>query len=728
MENELKDAFENFKKGNYAPAWDSCHRILKDNPNQPDCLAMLGMMCNKAKRYSDAVSYLRKCLFFHPHKHVILTELATSLIYLEQLVEAEKLLKESIEFNTRYDKTFIQLGKLYKQTGRKAESEKTLRELLNINPHSTSAMNNLGTLLMEDNKQEEAYILLKKVIEINPQMGIAHKNIALIELKKGNKKEAENHLSIALNLLPYDTDIIAELGKLFSSQLQTKKAISFFEKVLEKDSDNTEILILTGSSYQYLKEFEKAIFYFERALKIDENLSTAFYMMARCKTDLCDWKSWDETREKYINYLENDLKSAIPFECSAYDTHYYNIPDELQFRIMKRIAEKYAQPVKPQFSFKNRSHKKIRIGYISPDFRRHATSMSIFHIFRHHNHDLFEVYTFSLHVPAETDIFQETIKNDSDYFFDISQLSIYNSAKLIYENEIDILVDLGGYTNFTKPEIMNQKPAPIQIFMIGQPDTTGSPNYDFFLSDKILIDDVNRKFYTENILYVPYGFIGSPIEPSEKNFTRQEIGISDDAFVFCSFCSPYKYEPIMFSVWMKILNTVENSVLWLLCNKNDTLKNNLLQEAFKYGINSQRIIFSDYSAIEDHLNRMKICDLFLDTLYYTSSTTGIHALMSGLPVVTLRGETNAMRQGASVCHAAHLDETICNTIEEYYEKAIELAKSPEKLAMLRTKLSGNKEQLPIFNIPYIVDNLEKSYLKIWDIYVKGEKFTDIFID
>jgi len=729
MENKLKIAFENFKKGNYAPAWDSCLRILKTSPNQPDCLAMLGMMCNKAKRYSDAVTYLRKCLFFHPHKHIILTELATSLIYLEQLEEAEKLLNESVEFNPRYDKTYIQLGKLFKLTERKAESENILRELLIINPQSTAAMNNLGTLLMEENKQEEALQLFKKVIEINPQMGMAHKNIALIELKNGNKKEAEHHLSVALKFLPDDTDLLVELGKLYSSQLHTKKAISLTEKVLEKEPDNVEMLLLTGSSFQYLKEFEKAISYFERALKIDDNLSTPFYMMARCKTDLCDWENWNETREAFIRHLENDIKNPKPISCSTYDTHYYNIPDELQYQLMLRTADNYKPaPNDTKFDFINHSHTRLRIGYLSPDFRHHALGMSIYHLFQHHDHDRFETFAFSLLTPKEPDFIHEKIKKDADHFHDISQISNSEAAQLIFNCEIDILIDFGGYTNHTKPEIMNMKPAPVQIFMMGQPDTTGCAQYDYFLSDPLLIDKVNRKYYTENILSLPHGFICSPIEPSEKIITRKEMGIADDAFVFCSFCSPYKYEPLMFEIWMRILRTVENSILWLLGIPNDTFRNNINAFAKKHGVDPERIKISDYAPIEHHLNRFELCDLFLDTLYYSSCSSGSHALMMGVPVITLRGETNAMRQGASVCHAAGLDETICYTMDEYFNMAVELANSPEKLKRLKDKLTLNKQSIPHFDIKLNVQYMEKGYLQIWEKYMNGEKFTDLSID
>ena len=264
--------------------------------------------------------------------------------------------------------------------------------------------------------------------------------------------------------------------------------------------------------------------------------------------------------------------------------------------------------------------------------------------------------------------------------------------------------------------------------MMGQPDTTGSSKYDFFFSDHLLIDDVNRKYYTENVLFHPHGFVISLIEPSAKEFSKEELGIEDDTFVFCCFCSPYKYEPKVFSVWMKILKKVDNSVLLLLGNGNKTFEKNIYAFVKNQGVDSDRVIILPYVNINDHLNRLKICDLFLDTLYYTCSSSGGHVLMMGVPILTIKGETNAMRQGASVCHAAGIDETICKTMEEYYHKAVEYATNKEKIDAIKKKLKGNLAKLPAFNVEKHISNLEKSYLQIWDTYQKGDAFTDLYID
>lgn len=395
---------------------------------------------------------------------------------------------------------------------------------------------------------------------------------------------------------------------------------------------------------------------------------------------------------------------------------------------MKHLAAKYNHFKTGLFTFSGREHKKLRIGYLSPDFRAHALGMSVYKMFSHHNREAFEVYVFSQFIPNENDPFHLEIKASADRFFDIQNLEEEAAARLIYENEIDILVDFGGYSTHTKPGILRLKPAPVQVFMFGQPDTTAMPEVDYFISDKLLIDSENRQYYTENILYLPYGFICSPIKANGKAITRAEVGIAPDAFVFCSFCNPYKLEPFMFAVWMKLLQQVDNSVLYLMSNGNATFEKNILSEATLHDVDPARLFFANNVSIAGHIERMKLCDLFLDTPYYSSCSSASHALMAGLPVVTLCGKTNASRQGASVCHAAGLDEMICYSTNEYFQKALQLASKPLELDKLKKYLSQKQREIPHFDLALNVGYIEEAYRKIWDVYSRGKTQNDIVIN
>jgi predicted O-linked N-acetylglucosamine transferase (SPINDLY family) len=709
-------ANNSFIKGDYKKAWNLCKATLQQNPQQPDCLAMLGMMCNKAKQHLKAETYLRKCLEFHPKRYLILTELSASFIGQNNFSEAQTFLAESYKLNDKYAKTYILQAKLLKLQNKYNEAEQVLRQLLEINPQSVAGLNNLGNILANKGELNEAMLLFKKSMAINPQKGEAYKNVGLIELKNGNYREAMKNFIKAHRLMPTNISVLFEIGRLFGQKKQRQKALEVYEQIISLAPENGEAMMLSGINYWHMGQFEKAALYFETVYKSNSTYTEAFYRLMRCKADLADWENWDDNRTKLMANLTNDLESSRPLACSPMDLHYYNVPDELQFQVMKRYSEKYNNVPANVFSFAGRNHNKIRVGYLSPDFRTHALGMSVYKMFEHHNREQFEIYVFSQYIPNPNDVFHKVIMDNADYFFNIENFNDKAAAQFIYDNEIDILVDFGGYSTHTKPGILKQKPAPVQLFMFGQPDTTAMPEVDYFISDYNLINQENQKYYTENIKRIPYGFICSPIEPSNKGITRKQLGLADDVFVFCSFCSPYKYEPTFFALWMNLLKQVEDSVLWLLSNGNASFEKNILKQAKLHGVNAKRILFAQSMPIAEHLERMKLADLFLDTRYYSSCSSASHALMAGLPVLTLRGNTNASRQGATVCQAAGLDDMICDSLEEYGQKALELATTGLKLYSVKKRLNKAHSQIAHFNMALNVSHIEKAFTEIWKNY------------
>ncbi len=725
--NTISKAQELLKQGDLKAALQLCKSVLTHIPQQPDCLYLMGNIYNKVRQFAEAKKILLLCLHIHPQKNIILTELAITLRNLKRLEEAEKCINTSFKLDRSYEKTYIQKALLLKLRHQFTEAENVLIQLIDMNHRSISALNNLGNLYIETKRIDQGIEQLEKAISIKPQ-GLTLKNIALAELQKGDPRKALHYFSEAHKYLPKDFSILFEMGMIHLKNTNFLKALFCFEKVLKLNPKHTLALMNAGAILSLNGDFSKAKLFFEKVLQQNSHHTEALCELAQCKNNLADWKERDIMRDNLIRFLNTDLAANKQIVCSPFNMHYYNIHNELQYRLMQSMSNRYKLIDTNAYSFEKRTHSKIRIGYMSPDFKSHALGMSVYQMFKHHNREEFEVYAFSVYPTDIKDQFNETIRSGVDHYFDLGKLTPKKAAQFIYEQEIDILVDFGGYTRFTKPEILAIKPAPIQILMFGQPDTTAMPQVDYFISDDILIDQVNRKYYTESILYLPYGFICSPIEPSENKIFRQDLGIEKNTFLFCSFCSPYKYNPELFAIWMEILKQVENSVLWLMTNQNPTFEKNIKKEAQKSGIDPARILFAEPLPIHDHLSRMQICDLFLDTQYYSSCSSGSHALMSGLPVLTVKGDTNANRQGASVCRAAGLTETICETLEEYRDKGIGLALAPEKLNLLKRKLTQNKEEIPHFNLPLNVSYIEKGYKSIWHTYKNACKPSDITIE
>ncbi|MGE0076228.1 MAG: tetratricopeptide repeat protein [Bacteroidales bacterium] len=727
MQPTEQSAIKNYSVGNYAEAWNLCRLVLKSEPGNSACNTLMGIMCNKVGRYTDAEKHLRIGLKLEQPSIIVLTELATSLIELGNLDEAQSLLLQAAQIDNHNENIFILQAKIFQLTNDIESAQALLRRLLQINPRSVAGLNSLASLLAENCQSDEAVNLLLQAIEIEPEQGAAFKKLGLLHLKNNNHKAALPLLLKANKLLPSDIDVLFAIGKVLDAGKQLQKAIKVYQRILALEPTNGEAMMLAGINNWHIRNYDEAVSYFDKVYKAHPFYTEAFYRLMRCKADMADWVDYEQLHQKLIDTIIKDLQNPRPLACSPMDLHYYNLPDNLQYKVMRRFSQQRIITAKKNFNFGRRNHNKIRIGYLSPDFRSHALGMSVYKMFGCHNRDQFEVYVFSQYIPNPNDPFHNEIKNTANRFFDLQGMDEYASAQLIYDNEIDILVDFGGYSSFTKSGILSLKPAPIILHMFGQPDTTAMSQVDYFISDHNLIDGTNRQFYTEKIVYLPHGFICSPIEPSGQSFTRADFGIADNAFVFCSFCSPYKYEPRMFSVWMQLLKQVDNSVLWLMTNNNKTFEQNIINSAEQHGVSKEQIVFAKPMPIADHLQRMKLCDLFLDTLHYSSCSTASHALMIGLPVLTLRGNTNASRQGATVCKASGLFQTICNDMVEYYHKAIELATCPQKLSELKVHLLQNHNNIPHFDISLNVRYIENAYRTIWQRYESGEVPSDTAI-
>lgn len=723
-----EQAKNSFKAGNFTLSWDLCKSALKIDYRERDCNEIMGMMCNKAGRYADAEKHLRLCLSHGQPSAIVLTELASTLIYLNQINEAQELLMRSAELDSNYEKTFIQQAKIFKIGGDITVAEEVLTQLIRKNPKSVSGLNNLANIAAEKNNIDEALRLLHQALEISPENGNICKTLGILYLKKGVYKQALSLLLQAHKFLPADVDVLFGIGKILDSSNQPHKAVNVYQRILTIDPGNGEAMMLAGIINWNLHNYEVASNFFSRVFEAHPHYTEAFYRLLRCKADMADWTDRELIQSKLIETVTRDLQKTQPLACSPMDLHYFNLPDELQYEVMHRFSLQNTIAARPDINFSGRSHDIIRIGYLSPDFRKHALGMSVFKMFGCHNREKFEVYVFSQYIPNPADPFHVEIKNSADTFIDLQGKDEQASAQLIYDNEIDILIDFGGYSTYTKAGILSLKPAPIIVHMFGQPDTTAMPQVDYFVSDHNLIDTVNRQFYDEKILYLPHGFICSPIVASGQPLTRAQFGINDDAFVFCSFCSPYKYEPKMFAVWMQLLKQVDNSVLWLMTNNNKSFEQNIVASAALHGVSSDKILFAMPMPIDEHLQRMTLCDLFLDTLYYSSCSTASHALMAGLPVVTLRGNTNASRQGATVCKASGVTQTICHSMDEYIHIALNLATNRQQINEIKTQLTQNRNQIPHFDIELNTRYIEAGYLAIWQRFLKGQEPEDIEIN
>lgn len=442
-----------------------------------------------------------------------------------------------------------------------------------------------------------------------------------------------------------------------------------------------------------------------------------FYDLSR---SMCEWERLDEWRGKIRTALAGNQAGKIsPF-------HLLSLPGMTaseqracaELWMKPRIEASAMERLDMALTFGVSARPKIRLGYLSCDFHAHATSLLLVELLESHDRERFEIFAYS-YGPDDGKGMRERLKKSFDRFIDIQGLSTSEAAQAIHGDEVDILIDLKGYTQATRTAILAFRPAPIQVNYLGYPGTLGGDLCDYIITDRFLTPPDSADDYSEAFAYLPDSYQPHGREgPIGARPTRAEAGLGEEGFVFCCFNQAYKITPDVFDVWCRLLADVPGSVLWLL--KNALAEGNLRNEACRRGIAPDRLVFADDKPQIEHLGRLGLADLVLDTLPYNAHTTASDALWAGVPLVTCAGDTFPSRVAGSLLHAIGLPELITDDLEAYYELAFDLATRPARLSEIKRKLAGNRLSTPLFDIRTYTRDLEALFETIWQRYRDGE--------
>ncbi|MGD1922073.1 MAG: GNAT family N-acetyltransferase [Pleurocapsa sp.] len=487
-----------------------------------------------------------------------------------------------------------------------------------------------------------------------------------------------------------------------------------YQKAVAQEPNNAIAHGNLGLLYQESGNLGAARQAYEKALKLNSEDTTIFYRLIGLYTQLCDWDIYPEMVTELVQRTKAHLKrdnssQLLPLTLSFFD---------LDLELHQAVAIHYAQVAKKKVShlsnkiaikggnFNKTNKDKIRLGYVSADFRSHAVGYLIQDLFKHHDRDRFEVYCYSL-VNTEDEITAK-VRSQCNFYTEIAFVSTCDIAQKISDDSIDILIDMAGYTTYSRPEIFALQPAPIQCSYLGFPGTMGADFIQYILADEQLITPSMASHFREEVVYLPHALVSSQMAVSSQKLSRKEFNLPTSSFVFCCFNRPHKISPQVFSTWMNILRQVPNSVLWLYSRGIQETEANLIKEARKAGIDSSRLIFAGKLPHAEYLARYQVADLFLDTFYYNAGATAIGAWQVGLPTLTLAGNSFAGRMGASIAHAAQQPQFVCQTVEEYQQKAIYWGTHSQEL-----KQKCDRDNLPLFDLAKFEANLESVYQQIW---------------
>lgn len=574
----------------------------------------------------------------------------------------------------------------------------------------------LGNARKASGDLEGAMAAYGRALEVAPNYLPALYNVGLLLEQMNRLEDAERHFGRVHELYPEDVDVLMHLAALQSDRGAYGEAVRWYSEALKLAPENAALLMALAHTYGRSGALDRTVEYWEKVVRVQPDNLEARGFLLQAMQSICDWSRYDElTLGLRSGVLQQTEPNVAPFTLLTIpSTRAEQLACAHKYCVMRQRVVGNAQ----RFRFPPGPKERLRVGYLSGDFREHAIAMLIAELFELHDRARFEVFGYS-QGPDDHSARRARIARAFDRFVDVSGMSSLAAASAIHADRIDILVDLTGHTEFARLDTLAYRPAPVQVAYLGFPGTTGANFIDYAVVDRFVTPLAEACDFSEQLVHMPESYqINDRQRPQPRTQPRRELGLPEDAFVFCSLNQNYKLAPDVFAVWMRLLQAVPGSVLWLLEN-NAWATANLRRAAQLYGVEPGRLVFAPLVAQEPHLARLGAADLLLDTLPYNAHTNASDALWVGLPVLTCTGSTFASRVGASLLYAVGLPELVTHTLPDYEALALRLACDSAKLAALRERLRRNRAAAPLFDTPAFARNLEAAYERIWEIYASG---------
>ena len=782
-----KKALEYFNSGQFSHAKNILGQILKKQPLSLDALEMLGVILAIEKNHEEAIDIFTKAINIVPSNSQLLynrgNALIESLRYEEAIVDLEKsvainnnnleallllgisykalnlyekalsILENALSIEPRYVKGLINKGCLLFEIKQYEKAVDVFNFVIVIDPASAEAHYNKGECFREQKLIQDAIVSYSKSIEIQPKNAIVYNHLGAMFFELENYELAIENYEFAIELNPKYAEAYVNLGNALlkinffdAAMYQYDNAIRIFpeneqlyylrgnalfnKNIITQASESFKMAILLNPNFMEayvalcnaLKElnlFEEALEYYEKALLIDSDSHYLFGSYLVLKQKICNWNNQSKDILLLKNKLINQKKVVLPL-----DAHILFDDPGLHYLSSQTFAQEYKHHnIEKKIRISN---EKIRIGYFSSDLRYHPVTIWLTEQIENHDKSKFELFAFSF--LSIVDPMRNRLFVAFDHWFDVEGLSDLELIRLAREQNLDIAIDLNGFTGKCRPGIFSEKVAPIQINHIGFPGTMGADYIDYIIADKHSITEENKDYFTEKVHYIPCGYTyDNKRKVSNNALNRTDFGLPDNAFVFTCQNGSQKISPEVFNIWMEILRVVPNSVIWLL-DSNDIATINLKNAALSQGIDSSRLIFTkrekvdpnyEIERVSKYLSSYRLANLFLDTWPYNAGTTAIDALWAGLPILTKSGMATTSRMANSALHAIDLKELITHTEKEYKDLAIKLATDNDMLKQITQKLNNNRLTTPLFDTKTNIRNIEKAYIDIVENHFKN---------
>lgn len=669
----------------------------------PEIFHNQGIALAQQNRLTEALALLDKALQLNPGYGEAHNDRGVILQQMGRMQDAVASYDRALRLRPDNPGAWYNRGNALVQLARMDDAIASYDKALKFAPSHVETLMNRGYALMQVKQPEQALVSFEKVTKIKPGYCDAHHNRGRTLAELGRLDDALVSYNVALQLKP---DHAAAYNDRGNAQLRLKRfaeALVSYDKAVQLKPDYAEAYFNRGAVLAELKQVAEAIASLDMAARLKPDNGPARVLKAYYQARICDWSS----RDRNADLLTPGIVSGgiEPFLTLGMDDD----PANQLARATMWARENYtvAPKLRPRTGARPRQ---VRIGYFSADFREHPVMQLIARLFELHDRNRFEVHLFSFSDEIQ-DAMRQRARNAADQFHDVGNLSDRAVVELARKLEIDIAVDLMGYTRGSRTEIFSQRAAPLQVSYLGYPGTLGAEFIDYIIVDKWVVPEGDQRFYAEKLLHLPHSFMASDNSHAmvKDRFRRADFGLPEAGFVFCCFNNNYKISPAEFDVWMRLLAKVPDSVLWL-SKDNEAAQANLAREAQTRGIDRSRLVFAGrMPSHAEYMARYRCADLFLDTFNYNAHTTASDALWAGLPLITRPGRSFPARVAGSLLHAIGMPELVTESIEAYEKLALAFAADPARLAAAKAKLVENRLTMPLFDSEAFARDIEQAY-------------------
>lgn len=777
----LREALALHEKGQISEAAAIYRHIIARDPHNAEALHLLGVAELQSRNAAAAVSLIGRAAEIDRRNPLYLSNLGLALSQLGRFDEALARFDASLAIYAHSANTLSHRGNALRSFGRFDEALTAYTQALAINPSHADAHNNRGAVLADQNRTDEALASFERALAVNANHAGALGNRGALLVRLNRFTEAVPHLDRAHALDPDNATVLNNRGNalcglknhdaalidfdralaidpkyadawfnratvlsemrrfdvaaeslghclsvepgradalLLRAQCMRRlgrkdDALRTYDEMLQLHPDDAGALTSRAHLWSELGKLDLALADYERALAIAPGQELLPGWRSFCKVKMCDWR----TTEPEIASLKAAAARGEPVCSPAVLLALCDDPG-----LLRQCAETYAQKHFPPGGNALPAPSaggRIRLGYFSADFHDHATAWLTAGLFEQHDKSRFEVFAFSFGPPSQDPV-RRRLEPCFDRFFDVGQMSDAEAVRLARDLGLDIAIDMKGFTEGSRTQIFAERVAPIQASYLGYPGTMGARFMDYLIADKHVVSEVDERFYTEKIAWLPdsYQPNDSLRGAGDSAMTRRQYGLPEREFVFCCFNNSYKINRDIFAIWMRLLRQAEDSVLWLF-EDNPYAAGNLRIEARARGVDPARLIFAKRAGHNEHLARHRLADLFLDTIPYGAHTTASDALRAGLPLLTCTGTAFQGRVASSLLAAVGMPELISRNLEEYETAALALAHNPVNLRDLRGKLVANLAHTALFDTTRYTRNLEAVFTAMWDRHRQG---------